>query len=304
MKRLTLGLVGAAALFTLWACGGSSDDDTCKPGAATACTGDKGCEGKKICNDDGSAYEACVCTHSGSGGAGGGDTSTGGGGIGGDPNFVPSDLSKLVLWLEADTGVEGAFNNPAEVGKWHDQSKYGQVASTGDPFVTFKDESGNTFIGCPSGGSMAVNDDPALQFGTGDFTVAMVIEDVSDKAQTVFWSKDPTGAKTFDFVTGIDDRWDIDLGGVAVPIPKPSHPGNHVVIFRRDTKTDLVIDGTEYEGSALAGDLDAVGTPLTLCAPGAGIKSNAIAAVIAIKGASTDTDLGNLDGYLRRKYGI
>lgn len=54
--RLHLVLCAALAVFAA-----GCDNNVCNPGESQACVGPGGCSGGQRCNDDGSAFEACLC---------------------------------------------------------------------------------------------------------------------------------------------------------------------------------------------------------------------------------------------------
>ncbi len=97
--------------------------------------------------------------------------------------WVPSALSGLVLWLDdarglglADAGVDGGDAGPPLL--WIDQSGHGNNASgMGSPAISPAALHGKPavhFNGTTD--YLLVSDSPTLQWGTGDFVVALVVQ--------------------------------------------------------------------------------------------------------------------------------
>ena len=189
MRRHFLAVLGSLALVVgLAMCGGTSPAQ-CDPGQSIACVGSGGCSGYQVCNAVGS-FDSCICGGDDGGGPDGftsdsgndvaqpqesgtdGPTSTDGG------SWTPANISGLSLWLNDDVGMVQDSQNAGHVKHWLDQSGNGNdayVCTTGcsDPGYDQAAVHGHDAIAC-TGGYMELPDSTSLQFGTGDFAVAMV----------------------------------------------------------------------------------------------------------------------------------
>lgn len=323
----TFGILGLAACIA--ASCNSVETSTCTPGQSIVCGGPDGCSGFQVCRSDGAAYDACMCgsgssssTNTGSattsattgGGGSGSSTSatssasqsssySSATGSGGALPFSPLDLPGLVLWLDPDQGVVEDPTAPGTMLKWQDQSPnhfIATVTSGGghlqiDPVAI---NGHNAFV-CHN--RLTIEDDPALNFGTGDFGIALVVKP-SIGNSTIFWQKNETSNPGTTQFKAPDYFFQVGGGGgpqVAMLTPNPNK--FHAIILRGPS-VEMFADGMTATGGTSTGDLSSPLWPLWMCIDsGTGAE---IAEVIAVKGTLSNAHVASLQGYFSDKFGL
>ena len=309
----------------------------CIPGESKACTGPDGCSGYQVCAESAEAFGQCVCgagttsSNTGSGGSNpttssaggstpttnstsgsGGDTSSSGStsstGAGGSKPFSPTDLNGLSLWLDDDKGITTDPQNAGVVIHWADSSGKGNQANsnqTSGQFVETLDPgalNGHDAVRCLSSNGLQIADSTSLEFGTGDYAIAMVFKSGSSDSgvlQTLWSRNDSAGA-----LLGVEPNSDVrffqgptDAVAVAEVDPTKFH-----FAIARGPLLRLDADTGSSVGPTASGDVSLPGEPTYLAFPGqTGIE---IAEVIAVKGEVSDAEVAGLKGYFKTKFGI
>ena len=160
--RLGLGWVLGAALGLCAAqgCGSNEDNDqrACVPGASQSCAGPQDCDGYQVCNDEGSAFEPCMCGDGGNGGSGGSSADGGGGGSGGTSDSGGSAGA-------SDGGSSGGTNDAGGSSATSD-SGAGGTTSSGGTSTGGTAGSGNATSATSSGGSSTSSGGSGADGGT------------------------------------------------------------------------------------------------------------------------------------------
>jgi hypothetical protein len=332
--------VGLGCVALLLACGGSGGADL--PDGST----DSGTDGTTT-NDTGTSDTGKNDTGSDAAN----DTGAGDGGDGGDgATFTPLDVLGLVLWLEADVTSSITLvtldAGPQRVSEWADQTSHHNNAN-GNPSLPTRDPSvtasainslpavhfnqGTNTIG--SSGQMltiAENTDTSLDWGTGDFFVAIVGD--FDNAVTNgpnlgvgnFFSKSSaygpslsyTGVLFFGNVPVLLSNANPDVG---LLFGTGSNTGDYVttttayntgsphlfVMRRRGAQIDLFVDGTNVATSTSSGVNVTNGNIVRIGADGDASfvrLDGDIGEMLAVKGVLAMGDEANLDSYLKTKW--
>lgn len=125
----------ALMLITSACASPTSNNNSCVPGASTACACSSGSSGAQVCGDDGK-YGQCVCGGSGAGGSAGNSSGTGGstgaGGSTGSGGVTGSGGTTGSGGRGGSTGAGGATGSGGSVGN----STIGQFTVTYDQIVT------------------------------------------------------------------------------------------------------------------------------------------------------------------------
>lgn len=196
--RLGLGWVLGAALGLSAAqgCGSSEDNDqrACVPGASQSCAGPLDCDGYQVCNDEGSAFEPCMCGEGGSSGRGGtsdsgGSAGTSGGGGGtGDSGGSAGASDGGSSSGTSDAGGSGATSDGGAGGTTSGGET--NTGGTGPATVTSATSSGGS--GTSSGGSSGDGGTSTAGGGTGgscsmEPTVMVLVDASSSMWDNQFW---------------------------------------------------------------------------------------------------------------------
>lgn len=322
MKRIGLALL-------LVACGGSGDVDV------DAGNGDGG-GGQDVVSND--VVSSDVVSNDATSDGGGGDGST----------FNPSSVSGLVLWLEGDLSSSITLSTPdagpQKVTLWADQTSHkndakglaSSVSQGRNPSVKAAAINGLSAIhfdqGTGNSGNMLTitdNVDTSLQWGTGDFYVAVVGDFDNDpsKGQNLgvgnFFSKAPFSGQSAS-VSGV-----VLFGNVPSANTNPTAgmlfaagtgAGNFVTtatayntgtahlfaIRRQGTAIDLFVDGASV-ANATSGNVDVSGAtvPIRLGADGDAnlVRLDGdIGEILAVKGALSSSDQSGIESYLKSKW--
>jgi hypothetical protein len=321
--------VGAVILTLGGACGGNSSPTTqgsmCTPGQSIACAG-PGCAGYQVCNVRGS-YDACTCPTDAAAGVDSGsnaneaaadgpeesaapDSSVSAGDAGDASAWTPKELPGLALWLDGTVGIVPAMTNAAQVVRWLDQSGNGNDA-TGEctnagcsgSFPTLEPARVNGLdavtCGAMSGGNgtaFTIAGSSSLQFGTGEWAIALVAR-TSPTAAVTLWSQGGLSSIESDPST-------LTLQDATAHVSAAQNAGTFqwLVAMERGGTLWLVTPSGSWTGPLGTGDLPGA---VTLCGNqnlNAGYAE--FAEVVAIKGFLTDADVFNLGAYFNRKFAL
>jgi hypothetical protein len=311
--RFHAGGVSVALAFVLSACGGAVTSEV----------------------DAASVSGAGAASPSGAGGTGGIEEvgAAGGGDGGGGANaWTPESLGALALWLDGSQGVEKA--NGAVV-YWVDQSGYHNDAQplpgiSGAPMLAV-----NAFGGKPAvrfnGTSdyLVVKDNSSLQFGTGDFVVAVAARHTTlpdaESGVGFFYAKpgsgaSPSGGPMLYGNTEAHTTEAVAQLGLPELLVKTTE-GNlnngqpMVLVMRRMALAggpvatlSIRLNGAgagHTTGESTLCDVSAVGQPIFIGgSPQMQYLVGDIAEIIVNKGPTSDEDVAAIETYLMTKYGI
>lgn len=252
------------------------------------------------------------------------------------PGYDVKSLPGLVLWLEAQTGVD--LGTAATAAKWSDQSGKGndavqQVGQCGKPDRNANMLNGHVGLGFHETECLQIADNATLQFGTGDFYIGAVARNYANTATstdvgTVFkyqdgsyvrrrfgevYSKIPTSFGPGPAIVFNDwtDRSRKIVGTLditeMVKTPNVYGEPGHLIGFRRKGGVlELRIDNNVKSTMSDAGapiDVSNAGTPIAIGGrPSLTELVGSIWEIVAIKGAVSDTDLAAFEAYAIAKY--
>ena len=261
--------------------------------------------------------------------------------------FDPAKVNGLVLWLEADVGASIVQQN-GRITQWKDQTSHHNDAngstnsSTQGRNPTLKSGQINSLDavhfnkGQPNGPanmlSVADNADKSLQWGTGDFYVAIVGEfdnnpNDSNGAQfqtgnffsknispsfnsytgVAFYGNLPTPQNTV--IPGLLYMTSNQLNDFAYTATAYNTNKPHVFGIRRQGNTiDLYVDGTSVNSATATQNVDVsnANIPIRIGADGdANLLrlDGDIGEVYAVEGALAQGDQGSIHAYLKKKWG-
>jgi hypothetical protein len=237
--------------------------------------------------------------------------------------WTPAALPGVVLWLEADWGVNTSPGTSA-VSLWSDRSGQAndavQPVMENTPRLVFDAIGGMASLRFADPSWMTVIDQPSLRWGLGDFTL-MVVERMAFmcarcQGQQLFFHKSEEAMPYY---------------GLQVYLKREEHKlwaflATHQEVYINQSDSDVAahLFSVRRRVTTLEGRVDGVvassvqtPSPVNLDAPGRHGHIGAhgysgdlfqfegdIAAMIAVKGALSDDDLARLEGYLLVKYGI
>ena len=253
-------------------------------------------------------------------------------------SFQLGNVPGLVLWLDANKGIT-LVASKASV--WADQTSFKNDAAqaialrqptptpgviNGKPVMRFDKGGGNQGN---VGNMMLIKDAVSLQWGTGDFYVATVarFDNAINEANTgrgngLFYSKVSAISVSFpgpSLLGNIPGNGTASVGFFAstnatlnnfVTTPTAYNNNNpHLFAFQRTgVKLDLRVDGVSVATSTSTGvNIDNVGTIARIGADGDASQNRLngdIAEMIAVKGVLSGSDLTNIEGTLKAKYGL
>ncbi len=272
---------------------------------------------------------------------------------GGGPDaasFNPGNVNGLVLWLDGAKSVTTKnVNNQTRVTLWGDQTVHKNDAAGSNQQQTFGQNPTSVMSvinslpavhfeagGNQGGGNILTifdNSDGSLQWGTGDFYLAVVArfnnnpQDGAGRGVGTFYSKwFANGNNTF---TGVDMTGNIfgNNFGAQPGMYFSTENSNtnfvttatlyndlkpHQFAFQRiGVKLDMRVDGASVQTSNSGGiSVDAKNTQVRIGADlfgGQGMfgrLNGDIAEMLAVKGALSSNDQTGLEGYLKTKYGL
>lgn len=309
---------GALLVLTLNMCGGSQDT-SCVSGTSVACGGPGGCSGYQLCNAAGS-YDSCVCGDGGSSPDATVDGPTGDAGaldVGPDSpadasgTWTPKSLPGLSLWLDDTAGLVEDSQNAGYIKHWLDQSGNGNDAaggcngSCGEPGYDQAAIHGHDAIICT--GAMEITDAPSLQFGTGDFAIAMVAKIGTggfNLPEAYYWRK-------FDTQTSYGIHLDVPTNSnnllfedfnKSITIDMTAYSGKWEIVLMQGSTMKLDIGADDYTGPTASFDVSAAGIDPIFCQ--VNNASVEIAEIIAVKGTLSTSDATSVHAYLATKFAL
>jgi hypothetical protein len=343
MRRLRFGLVGLL-IGSAYACGGGARPYT-PPGDA----GDVGTGGSAGTSGGSGGVGGTTEETGGSGGVGGTAAGTGGSsGAAGSPSdagpggsdaadtgvpFTPAQLPNLALWLVGDKGVSVASN---KVTTWADQSGQNNHATqtVGDrqPTQVVNALNGHTVVRFDGlRNSLHVGEAPSLQWGTGDFTIEMVVSytnqlsGTTDSPYGLLLSKQSQTGPEYTGV-GFWANYPIPAIDSVLALQLQATNSQHVksTMNGLNNGAPRILGGRRFGGTnvqvringALAGEgvlntinIDTSGTFLFIGGqekPTGVIQAlkGDIAEIVAVGGPLTTLQLTQLETYLKTKYGL
>lgn len=254
----------------------------------------------------------------------------------------PMSVVGLALWLDASSGVTA---NAGSVSLWADRTPYKNDAAQtiplrrptlqassihGRPALHF-----NKLHDVPNmtGDALVIPDAPSLQWGTGDFYVAVVARFNNVTATDgpgLFYDKSFGGTqngKSVAFLGGVPMQLNGGMTAEGIAFNTRVMPGDYVTVIhpyndntphafamqRVGVELDLRIDGVSVAKSTSSGvDVSNVGGGLGAGSvligadyDGTGLRLNGdIAEILAVKGALGQSDRSGLEIYLKEKYGL
>lgn len=244
------------------------------------------------------------------------------------PPWTPGVIPGLVLWLEADRGIEAA---PGErVTEWLDQSPLHNDArqeteERGPKFLGASPLNGKPALEFTNKKWLKINDDVSLRWGVLDFLLLVVFRspgcEKTDCILQQLYRKQEVDAPWIGPSLGLQPSGQIEvhLSHWAANHWLASNAGGYdsgrvhlVGAERRSAWPSVRIDGADFP-SALPTEvvnLDAVGQHVYIGAHGINPDhpidfpfNGHIGAVIAVKGPILAADLAQLESYLMTKYG-
>src|SRR5262249_10638075 len=145
---------------------------------------------------------------------------------------------------------------------------------------------------------MTVADDPSLQFGTGEFTVVLVVHGFASPS-TQLWGKGTDGLSVV-LGSTIDAATPTASVGATWPLTDKFH-----VVTVRGPSLELRIDGGATIGATSTSDLSGDGVDLTIGVNGSNSAGHIdYLQVLAYKGPVSDAEIQALEAYLIDKYGL
>jgi hypothetical protein len=252
---------------------------------------------------------------------------------------VLGTLTGLALWLDAAKGVT---QSGGAVSAWADQTghhndaaqataalqpTYSAAAVHGLPAVHFD----NVASGASAGDEVVIADATSLQWGTGDFYVAVVarfdnnFSSGKDEqavaclfSKVIFSASAPGLLFTGNIVGGIEQVNQVGLGA-STSLTGPAgwvytntaynDDSPHVFAAQRASGAlSLRVDGAAVGSTSPdADDVSNPGTPVEIGGQNSGIGirlDGDIAEMLAVGGALSTTDRSSIESYLRSKYGL
>ncbi len=285
-------------------CVGDASALACVPGQSIVCGGPGGCTSFQVCESNGSGYGPCNCPD-----AGVVDASVG---------WSPAQLPGLALWLDDTYGIVMDPSHAGSVLHWLDRSGNGNEATMNGAYSSSGvvaswygfplDAQGvNGFDGvlCPSGATVGVTGvtsisiaaSPSLDWGSGDFGIAMVVKPIDDTPIAIWTGNGPTLNANLDAQGFVPGAFNLRTGSAVVAVTTPSAFNFATVIGRGQS---LALD---------VGGLNATGPVNTTTLLGGTVRlsqsyASEYAEVIAVKGALSDANVANLKAYFHAKFGL
>jgi hypothetical protein len=208
----------------------------------------------------------------------------------------------LVLWLDDDQGVVQDPQARGTLLKWMDQSPnafLASVMSEGHLAIDAAAVNGHDAFVCHN--RVAIDDDPAFNFGTGPFAIALVIKPVMG-VSTTFWQKDDVGYVNAQQFGAPDCFFQTGGGGGPKVAALTQDPNEFHAVISTGPQLQMIVDGLAVAGPTSMANLDSPGWPLWLCIDsGTGAE---IAEAIAVKGSLSPADIASLEQYLWDKFDL
>jgi len=246
--------------------------------------------------------------------------------------FSPTNLKGLALWLDAEHKT--ALDGNGRLQTWGDLSgnanDASQATSTSRPGLlsqAINNLPAVHFEGVSSGPYLSVADSSTMQWGTGDFLVALVARfsnnptsGLTTGAGDFFWKStfNGTNGAGVGFLANIPTANYTVATGLALSINSTNYvftqtayndgAGRLYLTRRIGTKLELRVNASSVATqTGTATDVSASGTPALIGAIGNGVYyrlAGDISEMIAVKGPISDPDLTSLEAYLKGKYGL
>jgi hypothetical protein len=240
--------------------------------------------------------------------------------------FMPSQLSGLVLWLDANQSV---VTSQSKVSTWMDRSNRnnnaGQSVAALQPSLVTGVVNGLPVIRFANT-ALQVTDSATLQWGTDDFALLVVAgyknATTSGLGYGMFVAKQETPypyagpalwgnytAPSLNTVIGLQ----ADSSGTRYAISTAAKNDGVIRLYtgrRVGTSLEVRVNGTaQGTATATSVNVSAPGRPLFIGGvPGTTTVSQAldgdIAEIVAVHGALSDAELTQLETYLKAKYGL
>jgi hypothetical protein len=254
----------------------------------------------------------------GSGGTGGGTATGGGSAMGGGPAWTPANLSSgVVLWLDSSVGVQlGGGGTP----RWQDRSDAGndgvQYALNALPTTGTR---GNRPVVVFNGGILYFVDNPTLDWGTGDVTIAIVGGSPADGGMgggPLISRESATGSSGWELNTSLSPNPNVLTAGFVQSsvystfqstVPSVNDGQLHDFVFRRvGGAAELRVDGTSTPID-FAYDLTGSNSFRLTLGWGSFQRQSMmgdIAEVVVVQGTLGTSDLSSLESYFRSRYAL
>lgn len=242
--------------------------------------------------------------------------------------WTPGSLAGLVLWLDGTRGVQ---TSGEAVTSWDDRSGLKNDAApsaTGgsDPVFAASAIGAAPAVRFDGTSHLVIQDDASLQFGTGDFLIAMMVRHATPIdvgwGYGLFYIKYEialpyTGpallANTEERTTQVAAQITYHDAIIATAQGGINDGQPRVLVMRRSgspgfASLEIRLNGATSAistGSAYAADVSAPGRPVFLGGtPDMQNIVGDIAEIVAVKGATSDAEVSALEGYLETKYGL
>ncbi len=341
MKGESLVLVAFLGAALVGACGGSTVTNGTVGDAGGSSSGGSGGSSSGSATSSGGGSSSSGSSSSGSSSSGG-SSGAGGSSSGGDAGcpaclldaaapFTPEDIkAKLTFWFDPTslmqvggqvtgwTDLTGNGNSATQTNATY-RPTYTAAGIHGLPSATFA--APNTFLRIPDG--------PQMQWGTSDLLVEIVVRgNTQSAAEAMLYQK--TGPSPYDGASlylNADKPTATTLAGaqvsgqiyvVSAAPPATFDDGSvHVLGLRRsgvalEVRVDGVVSNSIVNASVGTVDVSSVGADAIIGQNGYGAPSTNefqqfhgdIAEMIGVKGLLTQTELANVEQYLKTRYGI
>jgi hypothetical protein len=242
--------------------------------------------------------------------------------------WTPRSLAGLVLWLDGTRGVQ---TSGEAVTRWEDQSGLKNDAAppatgSGAPVFVASAIGGAPAVRFDGTNYLVLQDDASLQFGTGDYLVAVVARHTTPihvgwgygffyvkAAIDLPFAGPALVANTEGGTTQIAAQVLYHQAIIATAQSGLNDDQPRGFVMRRRASPglaslDLRVNGAPSAtsaGSAYAADVSAPGRPVFLGgSPNMQDIVGDVAEVVAVKGATADAEVIALEGYLETKYGL
>jgi hypothetical protein len=239
--------------------------------------------------------------------------------------FVVTSISGLVLWLDAAKGVT---TSAGSITAWADQSGQSNNAAAGTATPTLVSSSINSLPAAhfvaSSSQYVYVADATSLQFGTGDFYIAVVSKFDNDPTSGIstgigaFYTKLGMGSGLLFFANDYDYSASTFAAGLCnLEDPTPTEvqyaatyndgTARLYVVQRVSGTETLRVNASQVASSSSAIDVSESGAEVDIglmSTSSAAALDGDIAEVVAISGTLSSTDRSNLESYLTSKYGL
>ncbi len=247
----------------------------------------------------------------------------------GDGGWTVTAVSGLVLWLDAAKGVT---TSGSDITAWADQSGQGNNASAGTATPTLVSSSINSLPAAHFVSSsqqyVSIADATSLQWGTGDYYIAIVSKFDNDPTGGFtdgiggFYTKLGTGSGALFFANDYNYAVSIEGGnGFSAGLSSLEDPNTEVqytatyndgtarlyAVQRASGTETLRVNASQVASSSSSVDVSESGSEVDvglLAADSEAALDGDIAEVIAVMGTLSSTDLTNIEAYLKTKYAL